>query len=177
MVKIHLFTMVKDEVDIVEDWIKYHGKMFGFGNIFVIDNYSTDGTYEILEKYNKEKGMHLIREKNYKEKGAYMRHLLKDNHVGRECDIGYPLDIDEFICYYNKKDNILVPNETKNYIVDIFRRNQRSELFKTNYIVSMVSSNDDIGHENGVKDIKYGILDDNMKNYKKGSLKERKILK
>ena len=49
MVKI--FTMVKDEVDIVNDWIIYHASMFGYDNIYVIDNYSTDGTYELLQKY------------------------------------------------------------------------------------------------------------------------------
>ena len=49
---IKLFTMVKDEVDIVEDWLKYHGSIFGYQNLYVIDNFSTDGTYEILLKYH-----------------------------------------------------------------------------------------------------------------------------
>jgi len=40
--------MVKDEVDIIDDWVIYHGSMFGFPNIFVIDNFSSDGTYEKL---------------------------------------------------------------------------------------------------------------------------------
>ena len=48
MVKI--FTMVKGESDIVEDWVLYHGSIFGYKNIYVIDNYSRDGTYEILLK-------------------------------------------------------------------------------------------------------------------------------
>ena len=48
MVKI--FTMAKDELDIVIDWVIYHGFIFGFSNIYVIDNYSTDGTYEALLK-------------------------------------------------------------------------------------------------------------------------------
>ena len=29
---IKLFTMVKDEIDIVEDWLKYHGTLFGYNN-------------------------------------------------------------------------------------------------------------------------------------------------
>jgi hypothetical protein len=43
--------MVKNEVDIVSDWILYHGYLFGFQNIFVIDNSSNDGTYEELLKF------------------------------------------------------------------------------------------------------------------------------
>ena len=45
---VKVFTMVKDEVDIIDDWVIYHGSMFGFSNIFVIDNFSSDGTYEKL---------------------------------------------------------------------------------------------------------------------------------
>ena len=55
MVKI--FTMVKDEVDIVEEWVVYHGHIFGFKNLYIIDNFSTDGTYQLLNtlkiKYDK----------------------------------------------------------------------------------------------------------------------------
>ena len=54
MVKI--FTMVKGEVDIVKDWVLYHGSLFGYNNLYIIDNYSQDGTYETLldlkNKYN-----------------------------------------------------------------------------------------------------------------------------
>ena len=44
-----VFTMVKGENDIVEDWVLYHGHLFGFRNIYVIDNLSLDGTYESFE--------------------------------------------------------------------------------------------------------------------------------
>ena len=29
--------MVKNEVDIVEDWLKYHGTLFGYNNLNVLD--------------------------------------------------------------------------------------------------------------------------------------------
>ena len=45
---VKLFTIVKDEVVIVKDWIIYHGSLFGWNNIYIIDNYSTDGTYETI---------------------------------------------------------------------------------------------------------------------------------
>ena len=67
---IKIFTMVKDEADIVEDWIIYHASIFGYDNIYVIDNYSSDGTYEILQKYVP--GINLYRERDYKKKGEFM---------------------------------------------------------------------------------------------------------
>ena len=56
---IKLFTMVKDEIDIVEDWLKYHGTLFGYQNLHVIDNMSEDGTFEKLKEYQS-KGVFLI---------------------------------------------------------------------------------------------------------------------
>lgn len=159
MTRIHLFTMVKDEVDVVEDWLKYHGKMFGYKNLYVIDNYSTDGTYEVLENYKMSKKINLIREKEYSRKGEFMRHLIKDHYLGRECDIAYPLDIDEFICYYNKNLKLLKPDKTIEYIMSL---NKNVPLYKTHYIGTYTNTGDDIGHVNGVKDIKYGIYNDGM---------------
>ena len=43
--KVIMATMVKDEVDIVEHWINYHGKLFGYENLFIVDNMSSDGTH------------------------------------------------------------------------------------------------------------------------------------
>ena len=63
---IKLFTMVKDEVDIIEDWILYHGTLFGFENLYIVDNMSNDGTYEVIQKYEKN-GVHSFRHPNYKE--------------------------------------------------------------------------------------------------------------
>ena len=50
-VMVKIFTMVKGENDIVRDWVKYHGKIFGYDNLFVIDNMSRDGTFEILNEF------------------------------------------------------------------------------------------------------------------------------
>ena len=45
---IKIFTMVKDENDIIREWIIYHAELFGYENIFIIYNYSTVGTFEII---------------------------------------------------------------------------------------------------------------------------------
>ena len=44
--------------------------------MYIIDNYSSDDTYRILQKYEKEKGINLSREMDYKKKGEYMTNLI-----------------------------------------------------------------------------------------------------
>ncbi len=51
--KIIIATMVKDEDDIVKEWVEYHGKIFGFTNLYIVDNYSSDKTFTILQKLKK----------------------------------------------------------------------------------------------------------------------------
>lgn len=77
MVSIIVATMVKDEEDIIRQWIEYYGKIFGYKNLYIIDNYSTDNTYNILQEYIP-KGIRLNRIKNFKNKGKIMT-LIKDN--------------------------------------------------------------------------------------------------
>ena len=114
---VKLYTIVKDEVDIVKDWIVYHGCMFGWNNIYVIDNYSTDGTYEVLQEFK-----HLInitRENDYKKKGIYMKNLI-EKFSCKDDTLAFPLDIDEFIIYHEKGsknisvDKILINNYINN---------------------------------------------------------------
>ena len=126
--------MVKDEVDIVEDWLLYHGYIFGFTNLYVIDNYSTDGTYEILQKYQKSKNIFLIREADYTRKGDYMRHLIKDR-IGRNYDIAYPLDIDEFIVLYDRETRKINITNIRVYLHNLPNNYTN---YKTNYIYSTI---------------------------------------
>ena len=49
--KVQIITMVKDEDDIIENFINYYGKLFGYNNLFIIDNISNDNTYDICLKY------------------------------------------------------------------------------------------------------------------------------
>ena len=91
--KIKVLTMVKNEEDIIEYWINYHGTIFGYRNLYVIDNYSDDGTYEKLLKYKKV-GVKISRHDDYRKKGDLMTQMIKQNNI---YDIAIPLDIDEFI--------------------------------------------------------------------------------
>jgi hypothetical protein len=129
MVKI--FTMVKGEVDIVEDWVLYHGSIFGFKNIFVIDNYSLDGTYEKLIDLQNKFGIKVFRLPDYKKKGQYMTIFIR-KFCNRE--LGIPIDIDEFIVYFDKITNNISCN--RNLINNYLSSLPEYPVFKMNYINS-----------------------------------------
>jgi len=147
--------MVKDEVDIVEDWLKYHGTIFGYKNLYVIDNMSEDGTFEKLQEYES-KGISLYRKLDYTLKGEYMNELIQDQGRG-EYDIAYPLDIDEFIVYYDLEQNKLFPFRTKNYFNTL---PMDQTVFKTNYIQAMISNGTNDGYKRATTECEYGNYDD-----------------
>jgi hypothetical protein len=156
---IKIFTMVKDEVDIIEYWIKYHGTLFGYENLYIVDNMSTDGTYETIEFY-KNHGVHLFKEEDYKQKGEIMTRLINsiDNY-----DIAFPIDIDEFIVYYNEDNNKINPKRSVKYLhnlikIDYFHKNT---IFKANYIQTLIDDDTEgYGYKNAIIEMKYGVYQD-----------------
>jgi hypothetical protein len=147
MVKI--FTMVKDEVDIVRDWVIYHGCLFGWNNIYVIDNFSTDGTYEALLEFK-----HLIyitRREDYRKKGEYMTELMKTFCNNNE-PICFPIDIDEFIVYL--KPNSKEISVDKKLINDYIKKLPVHQVYKANYVIVNPKTPD--GHKRATTEIEYG---------------------
>ena len=130
---IKIFTMVKDEVDIVYDWIVYHSSIFGIDNIYVVDNYSTDGTYEILEKNIP--STNLFREKNYKKKGIFMTYLM--NTYAKNM-IAFPIDIDEFIVYYHNKKIYVDKKLILYYLTNL----PKYRVYKADFIWSLITNQD-----------------------------------
>ena len=149
MVKV--LTMVKGENDIVRDWVVYHGNLFGYQNVYVIDNYSKDGTWEILQEF---KGrINLFRLHDYKKKGIYMTSLMR-----RFCknEIVFPIDIDEFIVYHHKKANKISCDKT---LINLYlRRLPQLPVFKMNYIQSLLLNNN--GYQRAATESKRGVYDD-----------------
>jgi len=154
MVKI--FTMVKGEVDIVEDWVMYHGSIFGYKNLYVIDNYSLDGTFQKLIELKNRFGIKVYRLPNYKKKGEYMTKLLR-TFCNKE--LGIPIDIDEFIVYFNKNTNSIScnPQVINNYLMSL----PYYPIFKMNYIQSKLinTNNDNNGYMRATVESHNGIYD------------------
>jgi len=97
MVKIKVFSVTKNEYDLIEDFILYHGYLFGYENIVLIDNESTDkSVLEIYEKY-KEKGITVYTEGNYTGENQGILFTKYMNQYKNDCDFMIGLDTDEFL--------------------------------------------------------------------------------
>ena len=127
-----IFTMVKGEVDIVNEWVLYHGSLFGFQNLYVIDNLSRDGTWEALVNLKKKYKINITRLPDYKKKGEYMTTMFRS--FCRPGEIGIPIDIDEFIVYYDKHTNKISCDGNK--IFSVLKSLPPSQVYKMNYILS-----------------------------------------
>jgi hypothetical protein len=155
MVKI--FTMVKDEEDIINDWIIYHGSMFGFSNLFIIDNNSTDGTFEKIKEFN---GMvNIFREPDYAKKGEYMKKLIDKYCIN---EIAFPLDIDEFIVYYDNNNISVDKKLINNYINNL----GSCMIYKSDYIISFIDTDHPNGYKRAGAESNYGAYIEMKKNAK-----------
>lgn len=149
-----IFTMVKGEVDIVNEWILYHGSLFGFQNLYVIDNLSQDGTWEALVKLKNKYNINITRLPDYKKKGTYMTTMFRG--FCRPGEIGIPIDIDEFIVYYDKHTNKISCNGAK--INNILKTLPLRTVYKMNYILSKIIVPN--GYENAVISSTHGQYED-----------------
>ena len=166
--QIKLFTMVKNEVDIVTDWTFYHGTIFGYNNLYIIDNNSNDGTFEQLMKF-KSLGVNLVKKSDYSKKGEYMTHYY--NKFCEPEDIGYPIDIDEFIVYYDKSLNKISTSRKK--ILNYLKSLPTAEIYKTNYIQATPNQDSPNGYRRAVAECKWGFYDGNYKENAKSFMKKK----
>ena len=165
--KTFIFTMVKDEEDIIDDWVMYHGSIFGFENLYIIDNYSSDGTYEKLLNFNKKNiPINIIRKQDYSKKGDYMTEII--SNYTNDDDFCFPIDIDEFIVFYDKDTNELSIDKNKiiSYIYDL----PNSKVYKTNYILALITKLH--GYERATTECNYGIYLD-YRNMAKSFIKKK----
>lgn len=146
-----IFTMVKGEVDIVNEWVLYHGSLFGFTNLYIIDNLSRDGTWEALVNLKSKYNINISRLPDYKKKGEYMTTLLKGFCQPNE--IGIPIDIDEFIVYYDINTNQISCDGNK--IVRMLNSLPPSPVYKMNYIYSKITVPN--GYDNAVINSTNGV--------------------
>jgi hypothetical protein len=102
--RLKCFAMVKDEIDIIEDWLRYTIDLFGPGNVYVLDNESSDGTESVLRNYRAEIWSRSVKASaEGPSKGQLITSLMREHR--RDCDILVPLDGDEFIGLQNSWDH------------------------------------------------------------------------
>lgn len=99
-----VFCLTKNEYDMIEDFLIYYGSIFGFNNIVVIDNQSTD--QRVLDIYSRYTDLGVVihtETRNMRHMGSIMSDYM--NRYKSECDFMFPVDTDEFI--FIQQENIV----------------------------------------------------------------------
>jgi lipopolysaccharide biosynthesis glycosyltransferase len=98
---IHLFAMIKDEEDLLADWLRYHLALLGPGRIHVLDDGSTDRSREILESFGGAIFVEPVRGNlPFPERKAHAMNAAM-GAFRREADFLLPMDADEFLAAWN----------------------------------------------------------------------------
>ena len=93
-----IFTVTKDEYDLIEDFILYYGKIFGYNNLIIIDNMSTN--QHVLNIYKKYP-VNVVYESGY-QKGKQGEHFTKYmNMYKTKAKYLIGVDTDEFLYVMN----------------------------------------------------------------------------
>lgn len=100
-----IFLMTKNELELLEDWLKYHGYLFGFENIYVLDGSDDDRVFAIYDRYKME-GLNVHYSSNGLNDLAKELTELMHAHKGTNTFL-IKLDTDEFLAYTRNFESIL----------------------------------------------------------------------
>ena len=105
MVRVRCVMMQRDETILLEPWLRYHGYLFGFDNLVVLDNGSIDATIiETLDRYEAI-GVTVYRNLSahfdFEQKGHHIGELIRSWDDTIDYDFALPMDCDEFITLLN----------------------------------------------------------------------------
>lgn len=92
-----IFLMTKNEFELLEDWLRYHGYLFGYQNIYVIDGSDEERVIEIYQRYEK-LGLNVFYSKAKLDGLASELTQLMQVHKGKN-NFLIKLDTDEFLAY------------------------------------------------------------------------------
>ena len=105
MVSVKIFCVTKNEYDLIEHFIVYYGYLFGYNNLIIIDNNSTDElVLKIYDKYIK-LGITVVYEPNYDGIGQAVMFNKYMSLEKSNCDFLIGLDTDEFLFSYDDFNN------------------------------------------------------------------------
>jgi hypothetical protein len=94
---VKVFCITKNEYDLIEDFIKYYGYLFGYSNIIIIDNMSDHPiVLEIYDKY-KELGVIIHQEKSYQGGSQGINFTNYMFRYRNHCKFLLGIDTDEFL--------------------------------------------------------------------------------
>jgi hypothetical protein len=95
-----VFTVTKNEYDLIEDWIMYHGWLVGYENVIIIDNGSTDErVLEVYRRYTERYPDLTIEHRLGYEGTSQGDHFTRSIQQWRHaCRLVFALDTDQFMC-------------------------------------------------------------------------------
>ena len=104
MARVRCITMQKDEGLLLDAWLRYYGHLFGFDNLEVLDNGSSDSlTCSILEQFEAV-GVIVHRQftsmAEFETKGAIVAGIIEGWDRTLDYDFALPCDIDEFLALF-----------------------------------------------------------------------------
>lgn len=137
---IRFFSYVKDEILFIEKWLHHHASISKWYLLHVVDNHSTDGTWELLQSYKKKYGINIYRHDNYQDKGGYISSLIRK--YNSQHSLAVPLDGDEFLVLYDHDQVDNNPLTIKNYMINL-PKESKYRTHGTLFSVPTVKSTDD----------------------------------
>jgi glycosyltransferase involved in cell wall biosynthesis len=120
---VRCMLMQKNESELLPLWIRYHGELFGYQNLFVYDNGSDDRTQEILRAAEKDFGINVDYSKtapeNFENKGAIFAQQISRWSATKTVDYYFPLDCDEFVGIHEAGGYSCCPHSIHRYLSSI----------------------------------------------------------
>jgi hypothetical protein len=101
--------MQKNEPLLLDSWLKHHGTLFGYENLYIFDNGSTDiYCHALLKTYENEKSVKVnynySKAADFERKGDIILEKIKDLDDASDYDFYIPLDCDEFVSLRREED-------------------------------------------------------------------------
>jgi len=132
--------MQRDETRLLEPWLRYHGYLFGYRNLTVIDHGSSvPAVHDVLDRYGA-LGVTVERldssPRHFFDKGVHVARVIRALDVGEAYDFALPLDCDEFVTVFNE-DGLSSGRESIGAAFDALIGEQRAlavEMSPTNVI-------------------------------------------
>ena len=94
--RVHLYLFVKDQAELLGDWIRFHTHVFSAANLHIVDHQTTDGVARRFLDEASASGAHVVpHEGDFKDKHKVLSKLMRS--TGGDAEFLVPLDVDEFV--------------------------------------------------------------------------------
>lgn len=105
--KVACIMMHKNETLLLDNWVHYHGVLFGYENLYIFDNGSDDIIVkENLQRLRDRHGINVDYSRStvadFQAKGDLVIDRIRQLEASSDHDVFIPLDCDEFVCVHER---------------------------------------------------------------------------